>query len=157
MPAEELKCHSTLRSACDAGLSSALNGGSNSDETNPIVAAAIVVGLLLIVGVVIWQFAPIADLPGSDPAAKEATNKALEEMSHANPIRQACLNLCKNKWFDRSESIHPASFAAAPKARCTAPRRRDQPAHDDCGQVGDAVRTRSAHASPQGEGGFFFF
>jgi hypothetical protein len=36
-----------------------------------------VVGLLLIVGVVIWQFAPIADLPGSDPAAKEATNKAL--------------------------------------------------------------------------------
>ena len=36
-----------------------------------------VVGLLLIIGVLTWQFAPIADLPGSDPAVKEATNKAL--------------------------------------------------------------------------------
>ena len=60
--------------------------------------------------------------------------------------RMITFSSVENKWFDRSESIHAASFTAAPKARCTAPRRRDQPAHDDCGQVGDARQRWRRHA-----------
>ena len=95
MPAEELKCHSTLRSACDAGLSSALNGGSNSDETNPIVAAAIVVGLLLIMllSKVFYHYyekyedEKFARIGG--PAALEAANLTLPGLTRAEPGRKA--------------------------------------------------------------------